>query len=518
MKLLPCMADRADRRRECLTELGRRSTWIYRSSFRFLNCFIYFALGVGPKFNLLTVSLFYAVTSSVSYCAPPELVLVQQFDVTYIAANASVFFNISAASVEKNVNVSANLLLNVYGMQPLNLTIDLCDLLNGLLCPLPTYNFVGSTTIPVPSSVNVANHVPGIAYKIPDLEAFAQLTLTSVDTGEVKACVQSTLSNGWSTRQAGVQWATGGLAFFSLLSALWHSIESPEALAPFRFIDMMSLFQTIAVSALLNLNYPVVYRSFASNFAWSLGLFSASATSKVQDAINNLRHLTGGTMPDANGGSAIDLVNRKLSPYNVNQRNTLDSLQGVVTSFMDNLKTAGNSNHLGKRDVALVTSESSNILQAGIPVFVNSLGISTANAFMSVFFTLLMLAAITLAVLLFGWAILILVLKRREKKACLPGQVEDWKLYYPWFSKAWAIRLVSSSFRLSTAFQLLIVILGSYLFSSCIDICVQPMDSEGFMACHAFLCHYISCYSQRHLVPDLSYHLPRPTQPSMDTL
>ena len=39
------------------------------------------------------------VTSSVSYCATPKSLLIQQFDVAYIASNSSVNFNISAASV-----------------------------------------------------------------------------------------------------------------------------------------------------------------------------------------------------------------------------------------------------------------------------------------------------------------------------------------------------------------------------------------------------------------------------------
>lgn len=62
-------------------------------------------------------------------------------------------------------------MLNVYGMHPVNFTIDLCSLFNGALCPLPTYNFTGSDTVPLPSSLGVNEKIPGIAFKIPDLEA-----------------------------------------------------------------------------------------------------------------------------------------------------------------------------------------------------------------------------------------------------------------------------------------------------------------------------------------------------------
>lgn len=39
------------------------------------------------------------VTSSVTYCTPPETLLITRFDVAYFAANRSVSFNVSAASV-----------------------------------------------------------------------------------------------------------------------------------------------------------------------------------------------------------------------------------------------------------------------------------------------------------------------------------------------------------------------------------------------------------------------------------
>ncbi|EGN99900.1 hypothetical protein SERLA73DRAFT_180185, partial [Serpula lacrymans var. lacrymans S7.3] len=106
-------------------------------------------------------------TSSVSYCSPPYTLLVEQFDVAYFAANQSIWFNISAASVEPNVNVTANLVLNVYGMHLVNFTLDLCSLFNGALCPLPQYNFTGSDSLQLPASLGVSGRIPGIAYQIP---------------------------------------------------------------------------------------------------------------------------------------------------------------------------------------------------------------------------------------------------------------------------------------------------------------------------------------------------------------
>ncbi|KAI6140100.1 hypothetical protein BKA82DRAFT_4215611 [Pisolithus tinctorius] len=317
-------------------------------------------------------------TSSVTYCSEPDALLIQQFEIIYFQQNSSVWFNISAASVQPDVNVSANVFLNVYGMHPVNYTIDLCSLFNGALCPLPTYNFTGSDIVPLPSSLGLNQLVPEITFKIPDLEAYAQLSLTEVNTGALKACVQATLSNGWSAHQVGVEWATGGLALLALLSAVWFSV-TPDSLLAFRFLDLFYLYQWAASTALLDLNYSSVYIAFATNFAWALGLLSAwrSTTCDISPA---------GTMADASG--------EKLSPYNaaaamfvsgtsqlleINQELVLigsnSTLANYASPSTEQLDSAGT--------VQLVTSSSSNVLQAGIPIYVNYVGIATANAFMT---------------------------------------------------------------------------------------------------------------------------------------
>ncbi|KAI0074157.1 TRP-domain-containing protein [Panus rudis PR-1116 ss-1] len=383
-------------------------------------------------------------TSSVSYCAPPESLLIQQFDIAYIASNRSVNFNVSAASVLPNINVTANLLVNVYGMRPLNLSLDLCNLLNGALCPLPTYNFTGADSITLPSSVDVG-FIPGIAYKIPDLEAFAQLTLTEVGTGKVRACVQSTLSNGWSTRQKAVEWSTGAMALLALLSAVAQSFI-PTSLAPVRLLDVISLFQTIAVTGLWGLNYPSVYRAYTSNFSWALGLFPQSATSSMQQSIDRMRQHTGGQF-DGSGGSAISLVNRRLSPYN--DPPTLLSLSARAAEYASSADTSADvsngtftaTSFLVGGNVQTVTSDSANVLQAGLPIYVNSIGIATANAFMTIFFVVLILLAIVLAALGLGYLVLLGLSRtswgrRREQK--LDTAISA----YPAFAQAWGLRMV----------------------------------------------------------------------------
>lgn len=342
-------------------------------------------------------------------------------------------------------------------MHPFNFTLDLCSILNGALCPLPMYNFTGMDSIPLPSSLGVSDRIPGIAYKIPDLEAFVQLTMVETSTGILKACVQSTLSNGQTAHQEAVEWSTGGLAILALLSAIWQSL-SPDALSPYRLLDLFYLYQFIATTGLLDLNYPSVYRAFTLNFAWAMGLFSAKSGNAIQTFINHMRHLTGGTMADAGGGGAVGLVNRNLSPYNspgglsaVVDPQTMAvnaaRLPQIYITALSNMSTTGHSFNrlisdmlnLAASEVQTVTQTSSNVLQAGVPIFVSSLGIATANAFMTIFFSVLILVAITLAALGLVYIILHVAI-------CVTSDKERWiemKYRFPSFSRAWGLRLVS---------------------------------------------------------------------------
>ncbi|KAH9957895.1 hypothetical protein BC827DRAFT_1222160 [Russula dissimulans] len=384
-------------------------------------------------------------TSSVSYCAPPENLLVEQFDVSYFPSNNSLVFNISAASVQANVNVSANLFLNVYGMHPVNVTIDICELFNGALCPLPLYVFNGSETLTLPSSIKVSSQIPKIAYKIPDLEAFAQLTLTELGTGQMKACIQSTLSNGWSTHQPGVSWGIGGLALIALFSAAWQSFLS-DSIAPSRLLDLLGLYQTIASSGFFDLNYPVIYRAFTLNFSWAMGLFSQSPTSSMQNSITNMRHLTGGDLAGSSAGGSVALVNRQLSPYSggyIVPQALLAAVRALPhidlsVSTRQALTSRGSLPPLPVvRDVETVTPQSSNVLEAGIPIYVNTIGIATANAFMTVFFSALIFLAVTMTVLAITYGVITFSFR---------AHFHPVKTRFPTVARSWGLRIALLSF------------------------------------------------------------------------
>lgn len=307
----------------------------------------------------------------------------------------------------------------------------------------------------LPDSVDISQYVPSIAYVIPDLEAYAQITLVETTTGDTKACLQITASNGWSMHQPAVSWATAAVAFLALASAAWQSLVPETLLAPFRLLDLLGLYQIIAFSALLDLNYSVVYRAFALNFSWAIGLFFQSDSS-MQNSIDNMRRLTGGDVGDSTS-NGVALVNRKLSPYNDVAANFVSSISARSLSAVEFIESlfpsdfsaskllATSANSLVSTPsineaVQTVTADSDNVLEAGIPIYASAAGVTTDNAFMTVFFVALILLAISIGVLAILYGVL-RVFTRNGLNS--PVWARNIRGRYPIIVRQWGLRVVS---------------------------------------------------------------------------
>ncbi|KAK0523124.1 hypothetical protein OC835_006353 [Tilletia horrida] len=249
-------------------------------------------------------------TSSVAYCSPPEVILVSSFGLRFFRDNRTLEFDIAAASVNNNVSATASVSVNAFGLGVFNVALDLCTIANGILCPIPTYNFNGGGVFPVPEQF--ASKIPSIAFKIPDLEAVATVQL--IDQNQrVVACLQATLSNGHTTYQKAAIWGTAGLAALAAGSSFLHSaIPASLGAAQWRIVDVMAAIQHVAVVSLLSLTYPVAFSSYASNFAWSIGMINISP---LQSSITSTRRATGGTQSAVFGNALEADGGRKYDPF-----------------------------------------------------------------------------------------------------------------------------------------------------------------------------------------------------------
>lgn len=173
-----------------------------------------------------------------------------------------------------------------------------------LLIPL------GGSALPVPEDIIGA--LPSIAWTVPDLSAIVQVRFADTESGELVACLQATLANGHTTKLDAVLWATAGFAIAAVLISWLHTawnlcrhdsqlsteaglVTGDSSPAQWRVVDIIYLFQVIASSGLLTLNYPTVYPAFVQNFRWALGLFH---TPSIQNAINSARDKTGGKLAE----------------------------------------------------------------------------------------------------------------------------------------------------------------------------------------------------------------------------
>lgn len=169
---------------------------------------------------------------------------------------------------------------------------------------VPAGDFAAQGAIDVPD--DIASQIPGIAFKMPDLDGHAKMVLKAADGGDSVACVESQLSNGKSANVKGVAWVSAGIAGAALafggVSALGAAGHPGASTASPGFGDVMGWFNSMAVNGMLSVNYPPVYTSFTKNFAWSTGLVTWPG---LQQSIDNFRAATGGNLTNESYSSLL---------------------------------------------------------------------------------------------------------------------------------------------------------------------------------------------------------------------
>lgn len=385
-------------------------------------------------------------TSSVSYCADPLAILIDTFDVRYSRSNSTLEFDLSAASIASGLNLEAQLALNAYGRNALNLSIDLCSVLSGVLCPLPTYNFTGSGQYPIPA--NRIPSIPSLAWTVPDIEAVFTIQLIDSSSNLSAACLQVTLTNGLTVGLPSVVWASASLLILSALIALLAAIIAPSSAlltTPASFFYLIgNQLQLMATNGMLSLNYPVVLRTWTTNFAYSVGLISSSPISR---AIDNLRDHTGGN-GFRTSQDTVAFISRRFSPYNQKPgtvdthtdtsssarallalaRRSLISTPSIHSSRHNSLVTRATSDStsslvpIAQRpgfNVPVVTRNTT-LLDPGLAAYVNKVGFPVENAYMLLFMWLLILTAFLIGCFLVTSFFLLIIPSRNPPTRRLP--------------------------------------------------------------------------------------------------
>ncbi|KAK9478989.1 TRP-domain-containing protein [Lipomyces japonicus] len=364
-------------------------------------------------------------------------IFVNDLSIQYDRQSKNVTFNIQGSSA-KSQNVSATLDVTAYGKHLFSYSFDPCAYDISQICPIPEGTFHAQGVVPIPDKY--ASQIPAIAFAIPDLDGFAQLTLNSTDSDDGQqtelACFQSAMTNGKTADLPVVSAVTGaiaaGLLGISTISMITSAAGGGTGTSSVGFSDFVSWTQNMAMNGMLSIKYPTVYQSFSQNFGWSNALISWK---QMQTAIDNLRSNTGGNLtrsswPQIVNSQIIDYQTGAIIVTNASDDSTTSSL--VKRFDLDGI-TFSNSTSVNTSSSLVVLSRVN-----GVGRYIEHMTIPNANTFL----TVLMFFAIILAAIMAGILIFKLALEVRSRYKPLSKSLESFRKRYWLFLGSTIIRTI----------------------------------------------------------------------------
>ncbi|KAK0283674.1 hypothetical protein LTR35_006133 [Friedmanniomyces endolithicus] len=373
-------------------------------------------------------------TSGFSSCMNNATVQVQNLDVSYDRTTRILTFNVAGTS-DIVQNVTATLLVSAYGKQVYTREFNPCDIGMAEMCPVPASSFssVGSQTIPEED----AGQIPAIAFSIPDLDGLVKMELKS-SNGEDVACVQSTVGNGQTLSIPAISYAALGIAAVALLLSGLAGLAAgghPGASTPSpTFGEVIGWFQGLAMNGMLSVQYPQVYQSFTSNFAFSTGLVPWG---QLQTSIDSFRAKTGGNLTN---DSYQYLSNNATLVYTDGTTNTTSRTmrRAIHTALLwardgTSVTVNGTSANIGGGSgnasaPSSAHSSRTNHYISGIQAYSEQLTIPQANTFLTV---LLVWAILCAAIIIFILLIKV-ILELWSMFGKIPKSMESWRERYWW--------------------------------------------------------------------------------------
>ncbi|RUP46177.1 hypothetical protein BC936DRAFT_147261 [Jimgerdemannia flammicorona] len=311
---------------------------------------------------------------------------------------------------------------------------SLCTTSIPQICPIPSGPFNVTTWIPAPSAISQS--LPAFLFGLPDLGVETKLTVTpTIGSPSVYLCIVAGLSNDPQGSNLSNRFTlitpyitttsivVTALAFLTGLVGLVVAIlyvadvvikttaaatgtvvieESYNsvvlsALAPAApgLQDLVMYCQHIAFTGQFQLAYPNFYRTFAANFAWSLGIVSSPA---ILSAVDTMRAQYGGH-PDQD----LVRVDQDSSNLGPNISSSLSSARIITFGHA----VAANVT-LPPTNVKLLTGPE-NSTTSGIAAYLYALRVPTADAFMTVLLVFLMILGALTVVMMIGWGIVVML-------------------------------------------------------------------------------------------------------------
>ncbi|KAF9891961.1 hypothetical protein FE257_002924 [Aspergillus nanangensis] len=324
-------------------------------------------------------------SNALNLCQDSSNFTATYFSVMFTPHNRSLEFSFDGVAAISG-KVTAEIILNAYGLEALRKELNPCEMNLPGLCPMNTGPIdVPKALIEVPE--DVINIIPGIAFTVPDLDASVRIYINSTETGESITCVEAALSNGKTVYQKGVGWSTAiisglGLAASAITSGLGHSNTAAHVAA--NALSLFSFMQSQAMFGMISVAMPPIVQSWTQNFQWSMGIIHIGFLETICTWYLRATGGTPSTTLSTLSTTSVEVLKRKKR-----------SLDGGL------LRRA--SEHLFKRDGAeSETANTDNIVVRGITRVGFRAGVEETNIFLTgLIFFVVFVALVMLLVALF---------------------------------------------------------------------------------------------------------------------
>ncbi|RDA95948.1 hypothetical protein CP533_5791 [Ophiocordyceps camponoti-saundersi (nom. inval.)] len=362
-------------------------------------------------------------TDGFTPCGSDNSIKVDKVDISYDRDLKSIAFDVAGSSLREQ-NVTAVLNVTAYGNSVYQNSFNPCDKDTFVqrLCPVPTGSFAAQGTHEIPQ--HFASMIPAIAFQVPDISAQATLELKSLDGDRPVVCIRSQVSNGRTANNRAARYAAAGVVGVALAvsgassaSAIVSGAAAGGAgglVAPSpSFAEAFGWFQGMAMNGMFSVNYPPVYRSFSSNFAFSAFLFPWGG---LESSIDNFREKTGGNLTE----DSVDFLRNVTIVYpdgsTTNPNQGLLKFKRAVDDFAA----------LVPRDEA--NNQTSNLQHAvqGIQAYAARLAVPKSDIFM----TALLVVAIIIAAIVVGILLVKVVLEVWALFGSFPKSLAGFRKHY----------------------------------------------------------------------------------------
>lgn len=215
------------------------------------------------------------------------------FDVVFNPDNGALHYTLDITT-EISGNVTAVAEVWAYGFKIITKEIDPCEISWKQFCPL--YPGVIDIESVEYISDEYVKEIPGIAYQVPDIDAYVKLNIYQTNSTAPVGCIQAYFSNGKTVSQTGVKWATAVIAGLGLLTSAILSAFGNSNAASHIAANTMSLFlyfQSVTVFSMEHVHrVPQIAAAWSENLIWSMGLIRVGF---MQEIFRWYVQSTGGT-------------------------------------------------------------------------------------------------------------------------------------------------------------------------------------------------------------------------------